>query len=212
MPTIPQPAMVWNGKNVAPYSMTNSWAVGDDADARHLCGFSQLVFKGLAETSSRKTFHLIINCHGIYATRAGSTTILPGFGLAIGKGIERLSDAEHFRLLSGYVDTIIMVACGAGATSVPGGLSAATPGYIGTETLAYTSGDGMLLMSRIAKAAQATVYAPADLQTCWTKLDNKTSLPFGVIDRPEGLLRKWNSQGTLVETVHMPPFRPEIIP
>lgn len=211
MPKVPQPAMAWNGKNVMPYNMTNNWQVGDDSDARHMCGWSQQVFKGFANTSNRGKFFLVINCHGIYA-RAPGGAVVPGFGLNIGQGIERLSDAEHFGLLSGLVDTIIMVACGVGATSVPGGLSTTTPGYVGSDRLALTSGDGMQLMSRIAKAAQATVYAPADIQTCWTKLDNKTTLGFGIIDRPQGALRKWNSQGTLVETVHLPPFDRNEVP
>jgi len=169
MISIPQPAMAMNSHNVPlpHYRMANTWNVKADVGPAHLLGWAADVFKDFQKKNPDRTFFdLIINCHGkVGASGKG------GYGLSIGTGIRR-DDVVHFEKIAPYVNNIFLVACQAGFIDAAGG-----------------AGDGNLLCSAIAKAAQAHVWASTADQY------GPPWVPFGCIDDMDGTVLVYGPDG-----------------
>jgi hypothetical protein len=170
MMEIPQPAMAMNSHDVpgAEYKMTNTWKVAADVTPQHMMGWAANVFKGFKEKLPNNITTLIINCHGLLRNDRG------GFGLDIGTGIRR-DDAVQSEKLAPYCDQITITACQAAII-----------------TNADAPGDGNLLMSAFAKAAQAYVTASTadQIGALW--------LPSGYIDDWEGTVLTYGPEGNVV--------------
>ena len=173
MMEIPQPAMVLNSHDVpgAEYKMTNTWKVPENTTPQHMLGWCAQVFKDFKTKHPNSTTTLIINCHGdVTAGNRG------GYGLLIGTGI-KLGTVSEFEKIAPHCDQIIITACQAARITSAGG-----------------DGDGNLLMSGIAKAAQAYVTcSTADQTIAWTPW-----LPFGYIDDWEGTVLTYGPEGNVV--------------
>ncbi len=178
MITIAQPAMVLNADNVPgpDYKMWNTRKVKKDEDPvwvmRNVATIARSATGG-------KLKSLVVNCHGYYAVikehkwwfdeRGG------GFGLGIGKGITRSNVETVMGEITGLVDNIWLVACGAAQISQAGG-----------------SGDGNLFCSAMAKKVGCNVYASDAKQSTglWPYI------PYGKIDGYEGKVWKYKSDGS----------------
>ncbi len=123
---------------------------------------------------------LVINCHGTYekGTRASGkerAIATGGFGLEIGGRIT-YENADVFSNLRGYVKCIIITACGAADVT----------------NKDKSEGDGEVLCSKIARAADAYVIAPKILQA-----PTYRKLPKNHIDNFEGEVVRFNRAGVI---------------
>ena len=164
---IPQPAMAMNSHNVPlpHYRFANTWNVEPNVTPQHLLGWAAYVLKDCRDKAPDNELSLVINCHGFARKGHG------GYGLDIGTGIRR-ADAVQFKEIAPFVDTIYIVACEAAFIDGPGG-----------------DGDGNLLMSAIAKAAQAHVWAATADQY------GPPWVPYGCIDDFDGTVLVYGPDG-----------------
>lgn len=174
---IPQPSIALNSHDVpgTKYQMWKTWDVPENYYAENIVSNIQ-VLGGDAEEPLKC---LVINCHGDYDK--GKNIIgneksyrTGGFGLSLGKGIN-LEDVKEFNYLRGLFKCIVIVACGAAYTTVPG-----------------KDGDGALLCAELAKASGAYVVAPKTVQ-----IETNRALPKNHIDNFEGVIVRYNPAGGL---------------
>ena len=191
---IPQPAMAWNSPSVRTVAMTNTRLVSDETNIADLCDNTVSVMQDFRRQTGKQLFHLVINCHGAYAYGTVSGRELQGSDLLIGRGIHEPSQTVPFRKLAPYVRMIHLVACGAGAITLPGGLKEATP------HLPPGAGDGNLLCGAMAKNAQAWVYASKD----YVEVDRSKELPPFHIPNWQGSVQTWHPDGSDGGTVEYP--------
>jgi hypothetical protein len=175
---VPQPAMVLNSHNVpsAKYRMENTWDVGKNESPQKILGWVAHVLSGFDRSNpERDPITLIINSHGLAQSGRG------GYGIAIGTGIRR-ADIVQFEKLARkgqfnppLADEIWFIACQAAFIDNAGG-----------------GGDGNLLMSGIAKAAQARVKASTANQ------QGDLWLPRFYVDDWEGTVYTYGPYGSVV--------------
>ncbi len=184
MISIAQPAMALNAENVPgpDYKMWNTRKVEKKEDP-------VWVMKNVATVARSATGarlkSLVINCHGYYGVvktrKYWFDETGGGFGLSLGQGITRVNVEAVFREITGLVDTIWIVACGAAQISTPGG-----------------GGDGNLFCCAIAKTVGCDVYASTDKQSTWLL----PSVPYGKIDGYEGKVYRYKSDGSAELTAY----------
>jgi hypothetical protein len=167
---VPSPAMALNSHDVpgALYRLDNTWKVAKDESVQKICGWVAVVAADFKSRMPDKRFTVVFNSHG-YCTVPSQG----GYGIAIGTGIRR-SDIPVFEAFRPHVDEVWFIACRAAHISNAGG-----------------DGDGNVLMSGIAKAAQAKVKASTAPQVgdLW--------LPSGYIDDWEGTVLTYGPEGNV---------------
>jgi hypothetical protein len=168
---VPSPAMALNSEDVpgASYRLDNTWYVLKLESPQKICGWIAVVAAKFKTDYPDQRVTIVFNSHGYCATADRG-----GYGIAMGTGIKR-SDIPQFEKLAPHVDEIWFIACRAAYIDTPGG-----------------AGDGNLLMSGIAKAAQARVKASTATQVgaIW--------LPRGYIDDWEGNVLTYGPQGDVI--------------
>jgi hypothetical protein len=152
--------MALNSHDVPPpdYKMWNTYKVSADTTPNHMLGWTAKV-AGDVPGGLRC---VVFNSHGG-----------PG-KLGIGTGITPVQ-ANLFKVLSGKVNTIFIVACE-------------------VAQIGSTSFDGNLFCGAIAKASGATVFCSTALQR--TYLYPIIGLSFGCIDEYEGIVYRYNRDGS----------------
>jgi hypothetical protein len=150
--------MALNAVNVPgpDYKMWNTWQVPKTKTPAEILNWVAAVAKG---AGGGRLNALVINCHGSPAR------------LGIGTGIG-WSEVNSFKLISGLLDDIYIVACN-------------VVSFSGAR-------DGNLFCSEIAKSAGANVFASNATQSTglWP------ALPYGKIDGYEGQVWKWFPNGS----------------
>jgi hypothetical protein len=187
---IPQPSIVLNAFNQIPdifnpnYNVPGTkyemWETLNVSSTDRISG--TLVYVSLLASGAvgHTVKCLVINCHGNYdkGTRASGKEkpiATGGFGLDIGEGIT-YENADVFSNLRGLVKCIIITACGAADVTNKN----------------KSIGDGEVLCSRIARAADAYVIAPRILQA-----PTYLKLPKNHIDNFEGEVVRFNRAGVI---------------
>lgn len=174
---IPQPSIALNSHDVpgTKYDMWETWNVPANNTASDIMLKSMIL--GICADEDMKC--LVINCHGNYGkgtNSSGNPKLIStgGFGLSLGQGIN-LNNVNEFGQIRDMFKCIVIIACGTATVTNPG-----------------QHGDGSLLCSEIARAANAYVIAPKTLQ-----LGTKMKLPKNHIDNFEGVVVRYNTSGAL---------------
>ncbi|MFC5547043.1 hypothetical protein [Massilia aerilata] len=171
---VPSPSMALNSEDVpgASYRLDNTWYVSRTESPQKICGWIAVVAADYKSRLPGSRFTVVFNSHGYEIMNHG------GYGLAMGTGIKR-SDIPQFDKLRPHVDEIWFIACQAAYIDTPGG-----------------AGDGNLLMSGIAKAAQASVKVSTATQVgdLW--------LPGGYVDDWEGTVLTYGPGGDVIDVAY----------
>lgn len=183
---IPQPSIALNAIDTTKnkeydvpgttYDMWKTWNVPANTSSTTL--MSQIA--SMAKAASGKLKCLVINCHGDYNYGTNifgkeKKIMTGGFGFSIGQGINYYN-ADLFSQIRDLFRCIIIVACGASAVTNP----------------KSSEGDGVVLCSRIARAANSYVIAPRIMQAA-----THLKLPKNHIDNFEGEVVRFNRAGQI---------------